>query len=97
MTKVKGLYIPGRTILKGRHHHHLDNSRGAKQVHDLVVGEGDGGHFADLHQAAALAQPHLPGEAVGFHVRHNPLRLDVEAQLTQPIAFQDHLHRLQHW
>lgn len=49
-------------------------------------------HLADLHQPAALPQPCLPGIAVGLHVRHDALVVDMEAKLSQPIPSQSHLH-----
>ena len=94
-SRSEKLLVPWCSILQRGHHNNLDNSRCAEEVDDLVVGEGDGGHLADLHQSTPFAQPHLPGKAVGLHVGHNALWLDMEAQLTQTIAFQHHLHRLQ--
>ena len=73
---------------------HLDGDGGTQEVDHLLVGERGDGHLADLHQPAALPQPRLPGEAKGLHVGHDAFEVDMETQLAQAVATQDHLHEV---
>ena len=73
---------------------HLDGDGGAQQVDHLLVGQRGHRHLADLHQAAAGPQPRLPGVPVELHLRHDALKVDVEAQLAQGVAPQRHLRGL---
>lgn len=75
-------------------HDHFDAHRRAQQVDHLLVGERGDHHLADLHQSAALPQPRLPSEAEGLDVRHDPLEVDVEAELAEAVAAQRHLRCL---
>ncbi|TNN87282.1 hypothetical protein EYF80_002484 [Liparis tanakae] len=70
---------------------HLDRDGGPEQVDHLLVRQRGHRHFAYLHQSAALPEPRLPGVAVGLHLGHNALEVDVEAQLAQGVAAQGHL------
>ena len=71
----------------------LHCDRCSQEVDHLLMAQGGHGHLADLHQPAALPQPCLPGIAVGLHICHDALIVDVEAKLSQPIPSQSHLHR----
>lgn len=55
----------------------------------------DGGHLTDLHQAAPLQEPYLMGKAVLFHIGHNGIAINVEAQLTHAVSPQGFLFRLE--
>lgn len=67
--------------------------RCSQEIDHLLVAQSGHRHLADLHQPAALPQPCLPGIAVGLHICHDALVVDVEAKLSQPIPSQSHLHR----
>ena len=71
----------------------LHCDRCSQEVDHLLVAQSGHGHLADLYQPAALPQPCLPGIAVGLHICHNALVVDMEAELSQPIPSKSHLHR----
>lgn len=79
-------------VLIGRDNDNLHCHRCPEQINHLLMAQGGHGHLADLHQAAALAQPRLPCVAVGLHVCHNALVVHMETQLAQAIPAQGHLH-----
>lgn len=74
-----------------RNDDHLNSDGGPKKVDHLLVGQRGHGHFANLHQPAALPEPGLPGVAVGLHFCYDALEVDVKAQLAQGVAAQGHL------
>lgn len=85
---------PGRAVVVGLDDDHLNGHGCPKQVNHLLVGQRGHGHFADLHEAAALAEAGLPSKAERLHVGHDPLEVHVEAQLAQPVPPQSDFHRL---
>lgn len=81
----------GAVIMRGDNDHlHRDGC--SQQIDHLLMAQSGHCHLADLYQPAALPQPCLPGIAVGLHVCHDALVVDMEAELSQPISSQSHLH-----
>lgn len=54
----------------------------SQEIDHLLMAQSGHCHLADLHQPAALPQPRLPGVAIGLHVRHDALVVDMEAKLS---------------
>lgn len=89
--EAEGPLPSGGTVLVRLDHDHFDAHRRAQQVDHLLVRECGDDHLADLHQSAALPQPCFPSKAEGLHVSHDPLEVDVEAELAEAVAAQGHL------
>jgi hypothetical protein len=64
---------------------------GLQEINHLIVTQGRYGHLANLDQPGGLPQARLPRQSHTFDLRHNTVRLNVEAQLSEVVPLQRQL------